>query len=242
MTVAVLILTDNLHHLMWLGFWSDGSMVTPLRAPAAWVVLVYSYALSLVNIVAFAWLFVRSPEHRWPVAIILTGQIGARTVYAVDAANLVQSDAPLGVLATALLFLMYGVALFGFGMFDPIPLARRTVIGQMQDGMLVLDPQGRLASLNPAAKKILSVPANRALGRSIQDLLPIGADADENMIAAGRDQTEINIGTGPETRHFEVTSSPLKDWRGLTVGHLLLLRDVTARKQAQAQLLRQPVS
>ena len=239
LTVAVLILTDNVHHLMWLGFASDGSSVTPLRASLGSIFLVYSYGLSLVNIIALACLVVRSPEHRWPVGIILTGQIGARTVYALDAANMIQTGAPLGVLATALLFLMYGVALFGFGMFDPIPLARRTVIAQMQDGVLVLDPQGRVASLNPAAKRILRGPANRALGRSIQDLLPIGADPDGNILPAERDQTEFSLGAGPETRHYVLASSPLKDWRGLTVGRLLLLSDVTAQKQAQAQHVRQ---
>jgi signal transduction histidine kinase len=33
--------------------------------------------------------------------------------------------------------------------------------------------------------------------------------------------------------------SPLSDWRGLEVGRLLVLRDVTERRRAQAQILEQ---
>jgi signal transduction histidine kinase len=40
-------------------------------------------------------------------------------------------------------------------------------------------------------------------------------------------------------RHYTLTISLLKDWRGLDSGCLLLVRDVTEQKQAQAQVLAQ---
>jgi signal transduction histidine kinase len=47
------------------------------------------------------------------------------------------------------------------------------------------------------------------------------------------------VGAGQAVRYYTLAISPLKDWRGLQVGRLLLLRDVTEQKQAQAQLLAQ---
>ena len=41
------------------------------------------------------------------------------------------------MLPIAFEFLMYAIAMFGFRMFDPIPLARQAVIVQMRDGVLV---------------------------------------------------------------------------------------------------------
>jgi PAS domain-containing protein len=97
-------------------------------------------------------------------------------VYLLEATNGIRSDMPLDVFAIGFLFLMYAVALFGFHIFDPLPPARQTVIAQMQDGMLVLDPQGRVASLNPAAEQMLGLPAKLAHGRLVRELLPAYPD------------------------------------------------------------------
>jgi two-component system nitrate/nitrite sensor histidine kinase NarX len=48
---------------------------------------------------------------------------------------------------------------------------------------------------------------------------------------------EISRGEGGAAQHYTLDHQPLKDFRGLAVGHLLLLHDVTMRKQAEAQLL-----
>jgi signal transduction histidine kinase len=234
----VLILTNDLHHLMWLSFAVNGS-VFPLRGPGNWTLVAYAYGLSIVNIIVFVWLFLRSPQHRWPVVIMLAGLVGARVVYMVDAAQVIKSDLLLDVLAITFGALMYAIALFGFRLFDPIPLARQTAIEQMHTGMLVLGAQGHIASLNAAAQAILEVPAKRALGRPIQNLLPAYTDLFEDITAAEVGKFEINLGMGADIRYYELETSSLKDWRGLPVGRILLLQDVTKQKQAQAQIVEQ---
>jgi signal transduction histidine kinase len=47
------------------------------------------------------------------------------------------------------------------------------------------------------------------------------------------------VGSRLETRYYQVEASALNDWRGLEIGRLLLLHDVTEQKQAQAQTLEQ---
>lgn len=231
-----LILTNNLHHLVWAGFEFDGA-VSSLRGPANWAFWAYSYTLGLLNIAIFVWLFTRSPQHRWPVGIMLTGQIGARTVYAMKAAHVIQSDLPFDDWSIAIVFATYGVALFGFRILDPIPMARRRAIAQMREGVLVLDSQDEVVNLNPAAEKILGVPARHAVGCSIRSLLPSCADTGGHLAALSN--AEIELGTRPETRYYALNVSSLKDWRGLEIGSLLLLHDVTDRKRAQAQKIDQ---
>lgn len=235
---ALLILTNQWHHLMWLGFTFDGTLV-PLRGVGTWAGIAYSYGLSLINVLAFALLFRHSPEHRWPVAIILTGQVTVRVVHGLDALGVIQSRIPVGTLVTGVMFLMYGVALFGFGWFDPVPLARRTLINQMHDGVLVLDGDGRVASLNPAAKKMLGTTSDGAVGRSVRDLLPVDEEVDRGAATAESGGTEFTLGDGSETRYYALNVSYLTDWRGLQVGQLLLIRDVTGQKQVQAQSVKQ---
>jgi PAS domain S-box-containing protein len=232
--VLGLALTNNLHHLIWRGFEYHGK-IFPIRGPSNWIFFVYAYGLTIVNLIVFVWLFVRSPQHRWPVLIMSAGIIAGRALLLLETAKILQSAVP----PFALEYLMYAIALFGFRIFDPIPLARQTAIEQLHSGVLVLDPQGKIVSLNPAACTILRSSLKHLLGRPIQDLLPASAKMAGEFQAAGAVQSEIGLGSGPDTRYFLVEASALNDWRGLAVGCLLMLQDVTEQKQAQAQLLEQ---
>jgi signal transduction histidine kinase len=233
-----LIVTNGVHQLAWHGFTFDG-VVIPLRGPVTWLFLAYGYGLGIVNILLFSWLFVRSPPHRLPVAIMLIGQIGSRTIYLLEMARVIQADIPLDVVVLAYVDLIYAIALFGFHIFDPVQLAQHMVISQMREGMLVLDPQGRVTGINPAALAILRAPDGNVLGRRFQEVVPEYCQADGELPAAEAEPIEIYQEMGVETRCYSLESSLLKDWRGLEVGQLLLLHDVTGQKQAQARLVRQ---
>lgn len=234
------ILTNDQVHLAWRGFVFDGS-VRPQLGPGSWIALAYACGLAMLNIVILTWLYLRSPQHRWLVAVLLTGLFGGWTIYLLEKAHILHADLPLDTLAMAFAFLAYAIVLFRFHILDPIPLAHQTAIEQLQAGMLVLDPQGRVSSLNPAAERMLGATAGRLRGRPIEELLPACLDPP----LAGPGGTEIELGLpeggqdGAGLRQYSLAVSPLKDWRGLEAGRLLLLRDVTEQKRAQAQILEQ---
>jgi len=236
--VVALVLTNDLHHWVWRGFVYDG-FLQPLRGPANWIAMGYGMALVLVNLAAFAWLFVRSPQHRWPVVLMMVGQVASRTLYML---NLFPQRTVFGwnplMLGFVITFGAYAIALFGFRMLDPLPVAHRTAVEQMRDGMLVLDTRWRAISLNPAAQRILGLPAAAARGMAWAELLPACPDAGW-CLDPGATPTEIELGTGAEVRRYALIPSRLHDYRGLTTGHLLLLHDVTEQRRAQAQLLEQ---
>lgn len=232
--VILLVMTDHLHHLVWRGFVFNKT-VTPLLGPVGWIAIVYGYSFTVANFIVLAWLFLRSPQHRWAVVLILIGQIFMRAVYLLDKTQTLHSDLPLVVIGMAFVCLMYTVALFRFHFLSPLPLARQMAIDQMREGMLVVDRQGRVVGLNPAATAILRLPGKQALGRYIREILP--SSADQRDVSMG--ESEIDLGMGPETRNYLLSTSILKDWRSQEVGRLLLLHDVTEQRRAQAQLLAQ---
>jgi signal transduction histidine kinase len=227
----ILLLTNDRHHLLWKGFAYD-DIVIPLRNTVVWAFITYAMLLGIFDLFILAWLFRRSPPHRWPVAIIVSAQVTAGLVYLLDAASAIHVHFPIDVLVMAFLFLSYAIALFAFRLLDPIPLAARTVIEQIQDGVIILDPQGQPAKLNTAAQTILRIPGHRLPGCPIDELLP-GYDCQRIG------PIEISINTGSESRDFVVENSALKDWRGLEVGRLLLIHDVTEQKRAQAKIIEQ---
>lgn len=228
--VLGLVLTNDLHHLAWRRFEFNGEVQSQLGT-GGWIVLTYAYGLVIVNLIILVWLFPRSQYHRWPVAVMLIGQFVGRTVYLLERFDILHSSLPIVVLGMGFEFLMYAVALFGFRIFDPTSLARQTVITQMQEGMLVLDTQGRITSLNLAAEQILQVSTRHARGRLVRELIP--AYPDGHLDDTGRTVIELNLGEAPDVRDFTLGISLLKDWRGLEVGRLLVLRDVTEPKRAR---------
>ncbi len=237
--VILVIATNNLHHLFWTGFEVNES-VLPLRGPAAFFFIIYAYGfLGTINLIVFAWLFVHSPQHHWPVVIMYVGLTGALSIYILEKTYIVRFELPLDVLGLGFMFLIYTIALFGFRIFDPIPLARRTVIDQMGEGMIVLDNQGQVATSNPAAAAILRKPDKQLVNYPIRDLLNGYTSIGSDSIDAKANQLEICLGKGPEKRYYLVERSLLQDFRGLEIGQLVLLHEITGQKQAQEQLLEQ---
>ena len=131
------------------------------------VLTVYVLGLAVVNVTALLWLFTRSPQHRWPVALILAGQIASRAVFLAYVAR--QPWTPLVDPLIAVILIAsatYAVALFGFRIFDPMPAARQAVFQQLPAGGVVFDARGRVLSLNPAAQTILGIAESGARGKT----------------------------------------------------------------------------
>ena len=203
--------------------------------PVGGVLFLYSFILFFINLVVFAWLFVRSPQYRWPVTLMAAGQITTRLLLFGKSP---EREARLLYIPVFIFpYLGYSIALFGFRMFDPIPIARQMTLEQLHAGMLVLDPQGRITSMNPSAEGILGVPMKQAKGKPAREMLSAYPEGQEAI----PDETEIefSMGTDQDLRYYTMTISILRDFRGLSVGRLLLLRDATRQMRDQAQILEQ---
>ena len=233
---VVAIFTDEFYHLPWRGFRFNGSVI-PSDDLASWFFLAYIYGLGLVNLIVFAWLLVNAPQKRWPVIVMATGQIAVGMAFLLEVTGIRRSTFPVDMLAIAVLFLVYAIVLFGFHILNPVPLAHQMALKQMHTGMLVLDSRRRVVSLNPSAERILKVPGGAATGRLIRELLPNYSD--QPLTDSDGMEVELSLGTERGLRDYTLTISLLKDWRGLDSGYLLLLRDITEQKRAQAQFIEQ---
>lgn len=239
-----LILTKDAFNLPWRDFSPAQSVIT-FPGPAAWITLGYVYFLVILNLIVFAWLFLHVPQSRWPVAIMATGQILARAIYMLSFIRVIHTEVPVEILWLGFVFLIYFVVLFGFHIFDPTPLARRTAIEQLQAGIIVLDFQGRVVSLNPAAEKMLMAPARQVKGRPVSELLPVDLPGFAAGVAAGASPgssetpLEFSLERANQVRQYSMRVTPFKDFRGLDTGRLLLLEDVSEQKRAQAQIVEQ---
>jgi diguanylate cyclase (GGDEF)-like protein/PAS domain S-box-containing protein len=112
-----------------------------------------------------------------------------------------------------------------------LPVARDLVVDAMRDGVIVVDGRGRILDLNPAASRLIGVPAERAVGAAAADRIR-GWDGDGRVL---RQRWEYHEPTGDTERTIEVSLTNIDphDPRSPSVA---MLRDVTERRVAELAL------
>jgi PAS domain S-box-containing protein len=244
LTIA-LLLTNDLHHLVWRDVTLDTAgpfvLLRKTYGPWFWVHAAYAYALLLLTALMLVEALRRAPPlyHGQPLALLL----GLFLMVLGNASHVSGIDASLRFDPTPFLFIPAGGAmawgLFRFGLFDVVPVARNRVVEGMDDGVIVVDAHGRVVDLNPAAQRILGYLAFQAAGREAARAFGGWLD----LVALCHDETATQAesvwGAGDAQRHYDLRCVLMTDRRGRLIGRLIVLRDITGRKRAQAQLLQQ---
>jgi PAS domain S-box-containing protein len=109
----------------------------------------------------------------------------------------------------------------------------------ISDGVVLLDRDGRTVQINTAMEDILGQPWDELSGRSIQELMPVSAAADDSpftrMLASGqREAVELTVGE----RYLRVTVDPIRDAVGTIKGGLCIASDITDRRRLEEALRR----
>jgi PAS domain S-box-containing protein len=235
---ALLGLTNDIHLLVWRRIWVDGNINID-RGPANWAAIYYTYFLTLLHLMVLAWLFARSPRHRWIAGWLIAAPFIMRGSYFLSLAKW-NPVAPLDpvVLAIYPAFVPYALAFFRFHMFDVVPVARDTVMEKMPDGVIVLDAEDHVAEINAKAKAVLGISSSRALGRPATDVFHAHAELLRLVGNSSETQCELSFGD-PHPRYYQVHIFPLIDRRDFQVGRYISFHDITESKLAHALLIDQ---
>ncbi|MDW7657905.1 MAG: histidine kinase N-terminal 7TM domain-containing protein [Bacillota bacterium] len=237
--IFTLMVTNKYHHLIWASFSFDKFVIAEYGV-GTWISILYANLLGIVNFLALLSLAIRSPRSRWPVALMMLGQISGRIMYVLDSLyNQVLSPGESVLIVIGLSCSVYAYALFHFRVLDPIPLARSIVIEQMSDGMLVLDMHGHIVDINPAATVIFDKPASGLCGRSVVEMFPADSGIEVQPDKIELTKSEISLGLGPNTHYYSIGLTHLLDKQGEALGSLLLLHDTTGQKHSQKLLIEQ---
>jgi PAS domain S-box-containing protein len=221
--------------LIWSRVWWDEEVratLAPLGAlfaASAFVAFVLATAILLV-------LFVRSPAHRAPVALILAGQIATRVVYPLATLKVIELPNVATVLVFDFATLMYVIAVLRLRLFDLVPFARESILARMPDGLLVLDSAGRIADANQAALRLLGRDRSGVLGQPAGEALS-GMPNAVQAVARSELCAEASFDSPSGSVVCEISRTPLADWQGNDVGSLILLHDITRLRRVEAQLV-----
>ncbi len=207
--------------------WSRGSWF--------WVSTAYGYLLVVVSVILLMRALLRAgPYARLQVGTVL---IGSLLPWGVNIYTLFfqspSSNFDLTPLSAAAAALIFAYALFRQRLLDILPVARGVMIEKMADGVLVLDRQGRILDVNPAAQRIL-LTGSDIFGRDIRDVHPM-LQALMDAAPGGESNFEVQSRMDP-SRTFDVSVVFLLDRRDRKNGRLITFRDVTEHKLAENEL------
>ncbi len=233
----VLVATNDLHLLYYatvsVGVADGRTFLVLDPGPLYWLHVVYSYLCLLSGLaLLLRVLFETSGIERLRVSYFLTG---TALVFAVNIAY-VMGFKPFGFLdLTPAAFTAAGamltVGIFSANIFDVEPIALDFLFASVPEAVLVVDEQGAILSSNPSARTLLArisaadaaSPGEQSVRESAGALVAIdGAEGDVLL----------------EGRTYHVTSRPLPVRGGHRTARLVVMRDITHRKDAEAALRR----
>jgi PAS domain S-box-containing protein len=238
----VLIWTNALHHLIHakvgLEISSAFTVLVITRGTWYWINVVYSFLLLLLGtalIVSFIPTLRRS-------ASVYRGQVSALCIAVlVPWVSNAVTDFGLSPLPnldlTPLAFTVTGIAmawsLFRFRLLDITPVARHAVVESMSDAVIVLDKYHRITDLNPAAQRLLGHTLSELVGQPATLVTSAWSDQTERFRSATEAHEEIVLTVDGMPHSFDLRILPLSDRRGSLTGRLIVLRNITERKQAE---------
>jgi PAS domain S-box-containing protein len=235
----LLVWTNEAHDLIWQKTALDTSgpfaMLDIVSYGAFfWVHLVYSYVLLALGTWLLAQAFIKSPRlYRRQVAILLVGLLApwvGNALYITRLSPFPGLDlTPFGYTLTGLA-VMWG--LFQFRLLDILPVARDAVIAEMPDGVIVLDAENRIVDLNPAAQRIIGRQED-VIGQPVVLVLSGRPDVIEHFRAQTEARGDVVLGGGQAQGVYDLHTSPLHDRLGRPTGQIVMLHDITERKEAE---------
>jgi PAS domain S-box-containing protein len=211
------------------------------RGPLYPAVVVYSYALFLSSLLLLIRAMWRAKGlYRQQLALVFAG------VMIPLVGNMAQVIAPVSKLfdITTVLFLFSGIlylwAMFGRRLLEIVPIARNTLIDNLQDGMIVVDRMQRVVDTNPSALRFLGSRQNRStlVGQPIQDVLPDWMREIWTLESASASvhNRMVNGYVDGKPGFITLLFSPIYEKQNAELaGWALTLRDVTLEQQAIAE-------
>ncbi len=238
----LLLFTDSNHHVV-----RPESILVPgipfaslfyEFSPAVLITAVYIYGLIAAGIYVLISSFAQAHSlYRKQIALVLIGTmfpIMGTLLTVLGVSFSAQRD------TTPLTFAISNViiawALYRYGLFDIVPIARDKVVENMSDLVLMLDRQNRFVDINPAAEAVLGMTNGDVIGQPVAQIL-----AEWNylsgLLAYDTEQVvETIVPFEGKLYDMAIKITPLFDEQERLNGRLIVARDITEMKQAERAL------
>ncbi|HEY9594244.1 MAG TPA: histidine kinase N-terminal 7TM domain-containing protein [Spirochaetia bacterium] len=227
---SVLAFTEPLHHLIWRQV-----TYTPVASMLAmtvqygwffWVNFANAVLLLFGSFVLMIWETTnRRDTFRSQSFFVIVGILIPQILFLIYTLKLIpgftKNFSPIAYAATGLCFM---AAIRWHGFLDLVPIARRTLVEEMDEAMVVVDTQERIVDVNARARSILGL-RDDVIGQTIAPDSRLGS-----VIAIDpsvETHKEVAIGSPVAMRYYDAHMSVVRGRGRRRIGFMVLFRDVT---------------
>lgn len=231
----VLVFTNSFHGFIWKSQVLHANRISMIKefARVYYFFVTYSYILFITGFIILVVKLIKRPLYQRRQSVILFAAGGLPFLANIIETFFSKSLAYLEL--TPLTFSVSSLIVIYFARlryFRTIPLAQHIVIESMSDLLILLNPENQIIYLNPSASGILRNPDTPIIGKSISSIhagladllnqIPIHTTGSEEIVLAGIT--------------YNVSVSPVYNWRNKIISRVVAFRDITRLKQVEENL------
>ncbi len=241
-TTIILAWTNGHHELIWYNRHLETSgpfvIIEKGYGPWFWVNAFSSYVLVFAGILTIIRRLFRRPRlyRQQSIALVISALVPViwNVFYVFNLVPIYRIDLTPSAFTVSGLAMMWG--LFRSRLLDIVPIAYEHIIEVLNQGIFILDTQGRIIDMNTAAEKILDYPMSKAIGQNANTTLNNHPDL-INILNDGYTATPSEIATRKDVKenYYLVDVAMLNDRRGNPIGKMVSLIDNTEFRQVEAK-------
>ncbi|MDP2216120.1 MAG: histidine kinase N-terminal 7TM domain-containing protein [Methanolobus sp.] len=242
LTTILLVFTTEFHDMFHKGFYVTNEGLFPVLTyePGIWYWVQQSYCIFCIIFgisLLFSMLLGTAPAFRKQVIIVMVGSMIPFMTLLLFLAGMSPWGVDPGPFAMTLSSFIVFVGLTRYKLFNLSPLARSLLFENIPDSVIVLDKERRIVDINHSPAEYLQINVNdigkheSELTDPWRELLSKGAYATEKSIIETQSKIEGCV------FWFHVTFLPLHDKNGNTRGQMVILNNITERKNTEEELL-----
>jgi diguanylate cyclase (GGDEF)-like protein/PAS domain S-box-containing protein len=235
MPLATLLMlwTDDWHGLFFGGKHTTGAILN--GGPWFWLFVIYSYTQIFILIALLVQVYLRASSlYRMQAGSLL---FAACLPVAGNILSLAGFSPFPNLDLTPFIFtisgMIYAYALFGLRLMDVVPVARHKLVDEMTDGIIVLDANRRIVDVNPAVERLVGISSS-IIGQPSRDVLNTRLHLYEGGDPKVPRLMDLRVSENPPC-DIELQVLPMLDNLQNITGHLLILHDITERKQSEKE-------
>lgn len=137
------------------------------------------------------------------------------------------------------LYIIVGIALIKFRLFNIRPIARDKIFNALDKGVLVFDSQKQVIDYNPFMASILMYPKKSLVGIKLNRLFEDKPIIEEAFDSQKNQKTEIELNHNGLQKKYGVNITPIFDSKGNFNGSIIMFDDITEEKEISERLSKQ---
>jgi len=142
----------------------------------------------------------------------------------------------LNPLLFALISIPFSMVFYRLRISNIVPAAHEIIIEGMRDPVIVLDNASCILKVNKAARSLIETESDQLIGLPVRQVIPEWLDHLSNAINEPNAPADISLIREGRQLIYNISISSLLDIRNNVISKVVVLRDITDIRQAEAEL------